>query len=99
MLALLAMEATMAALTIRNLPDDIRDRLRVRAAKRGRSMEAEARAILEAACKEPAKTSALSLPEWVDQLYGDKKPKGVVEDLIAERRREFRREERESRRK
>ena len=62
-------------------------------------MEAEARAILEASCKEPVKTSALSLPEWVDQLYGDKKPKGVADDLIAERRREARREEREYRRK
>src|SRR6266702_4323181 len=99
MLATLATEATMAALTIRNLPDEVRDRLRVRAAKRGRSMEAEARAILEAACKEPAKTSAAEVQEWVDRLYGDKKPNGVVEDLIAERRREARREERESRRK
>src|SRR5262245_54737281 len=36
----------MATLTIRNLPDDIRDKLRVKAAQGGRSMEAEARAIL-----------------------------------------------------
>ena len=39
----------MAALTIRNLDDDIRDALRVQAAERGRSMEAEVRAILTAA--------------------------------------------------
>lgn len=37
----------MATLTIRNLDDDVRDALRVRAAKNGRSMEAEVRAILE----------------------------------------------------
>ena len=37
----------MATLTIRNLPDEIRDKLRVRAAQNGRSMEAEARALLE----------------------------------------------------
>jgi plasmid stability protein len=36
----------MATLTIRNLPDKVRDRLRIAAAKRGRSMEAEARAVL-----------------------------------------------------
>lgn len=36
----------MADLSIRGLDDDVRERLRVRAASRGRSMEAEARAIL-----------------------------------------------------
>ncbi|MFZ4071829.1 MAG: FitA-like ribbon-helix-helix domain-containing protein [Caulobacterales bacterium] len=38
----------MASLTIRNLDDDIKERLRVRAAHNGRSMEEEARAILRA---------------------------------------------------
>ena len=38
----------MATLTIRNLPDDVRKRLRVRAAENGHSMEAEARQILAA---------------------------------------------------
>lgn len=36
----------MATLTIRDLDDGVRDRLRVRAAHNGRSMEAEVRAIL-----------------------------------------------------
>jgi plasmid stability protein len=36
----------MATLTIRDLDDEIRDQLRVRAARHGRSMEAEVRAIL-----------------------------------------------------
>ena len=35
--------ADMATLTIRNLPDDVYDRLRLRAAENRRSMEAEAR--------------------------------------------------------
>ena len=39
----------LAAITVRNLDDDIRDELRVRAAQHGRSMEAEVRAILTAA--------------------------------------------------
>lgn len=37
----------MALLTIRNLDDDLKEVLRVRAAKNERSMEAEARAILK----------------------------------------------------
>jgi antitoxin FitA len=36
----------MATLTVRNLDDGLKARLRVRAAENGRSMEAEARAIL-----------------------------------------------------
>jgi plasmid stability protein len=39
----------MATLTIRDLEPDVRDRLRVRAAKSGRSMEEEVRVILRAA--------------------------------------------------
>ena len=80
----------MAVLNIRNLPDDVRDRLRVRAARRGRSMEAEVRAILTAAVTESAPESPSSLPEWVDRLYGKRKPKAVVETLITERRKESR---------
>lgn len=49
MLALLAM----ADLSIRNIDDVTRDRLRVRAAQHGRSMESEVRAILRAAVCEP----------------------------------------------
>jgi antitoxin FitA len=36
----------MSTLTVRNLDDELKARLRVRAAEHGRSMEAEARAIL-----------------------------------------------------
>jgi hypothetical protein len=39
-------EAAMASITIRNLPDDVKERLRVRAAQHGRSLEAEARLVL-----------------------------------------------------
>ncbi|THF59404.1 FitA-like ribbon-helix-helix domain-containing protein [Pseudothauera rhizosphaerae] len=39
----------MATMTIRNLDDDVKARLRVRAAQHGRSMEEEARSILRAA--------------------------------------------------
>ncbi len=41
----------MAMLTVRNLPDEVHRALRVRAARHGRSTEAEVRAILEEAIK------------------------------------------------
>jgi plasmid stability protein len=44
-----AKEITMATLTIRNVDAGVKERLRVRAARHGRSMEAEARSILSAA--------------------------------------------------
>jgi antitoxin FitA len=49
----------MAAISIRNLDDETRDRLRVRAARHGRSMEAEARAILAAAVDTPDASESL----------------------------------------
>ncbi len=79
----------MPVLNIRNLPPEVHARLRVRAARAGRSMEAEARAILAAACMgEDALLPAPKLQDWVDTLYGSKKPRRVVDALIAERRRE-----------
>ena len=44
----------MAAITIRNLDDRVLERLRIRAARRGRSLEAEVRAIVVEAVREPA---------------------------------------------
>ena len=44
----------MATLTIRNLDEETKARLRVRAARHGRSMEAEARTLLAAAVRAPA---------------------------------------------
>ena len=43
----------MAAVSIRNLDDTVRERLRIRAAAHGRSMEAEIRVILIEAVREP----------------------------------------------
>ena len=49
----------MAAVSIRNLDDGVRQRLRIRAAAHGRSVEAEIRAILTQAVSEPAESSSL----------------------------------------
>ena len=54
LIALLSMtngSEEMASLVIRDLDDEVKSRLRVRAAQRGRSMEAEAREILTAAVR------------------------------------------------
>jgi plasmid stability protein len=44
----------MASITIRNLEDDLKRRLRIRAAEHGRSMEEEAREILQEVVTKPA---------------------------------------------
>lgn len=49
----------MAALSIRDLDDRVKERLRVRAARHGRSMEAEVRAILTEAVAEPGEAQGL----------------------------------------
>jgi plasmid stability protein len=49
----------MAALSIRNIDEQVQRRLKVRAAQHGRSMEAEARAILTDAVREPADAAGL----------------------------------------
>jgi len=46
----------MANIIIRNLDEQVKQQLRVRAAENGRSMEAEARAILSRGVQEPATT-------------------------------------------
>jgi plasmid stability protein len=49
----------LAAVSIRDLDDDVKDRLRVRAARNGRSMEAEIRAILTTAVSGPESSRGL----------------------------------------
>lgn len=81
----------MAVLTIRNLPDQVRDRLRQRAAAAGLSMEAQARAILAEASRETTShESAASLQAWVDELYRGNKPRSAVRDLLTTRHHEAR---------
>jgi plasmid stability protein len=94
----------MATLNIRNLPDEVHQRLRVRAAEHGRSMEAEARAILAETCapgarprlsREELLAKTRELQAFIAKRHGGNKPKNVVDEFIAERRREAAREEQE----
>jgi plasmid stability protein len=57
----------MGALSIRDLDDDVKQRLRVRAAGHGRSMEAEVRAILVEVVSEP-KDSGNLLQTLLDRV-------------------------------
>lgn len=58
-LALLSEVIVMATVTVRGLNDEVRDRLRVRAAQHGRSMEQEIREILATAVAEPVEAAGL----------------------------------------
>ena len=82
----------MAVLNIRNLSNSVHRRLRIRAAQHGRSMEAEARAILTEVCEgEEMEYRTENLPGLIVELYGGTPPKNTVEDLITERRKEAQR--------
>ena len=71
----------MASITVRNLEESLKRRLRVRAAENGRSMEREAREILRAALDEDAAPPA-NLGTAIDELF---RPFGGVELEITPR--------------
>lgn len=73
----------MATVTIRNLDDQLKRRLQLRAAQHGRSMEAEARAILSAAVNEPDRPD--NLVSALLERFGSM-PGGGVELEIPPRR-------------
>lgn len=60
----------MATLTIRQLDERTHSRLRGRAAKHGRSVEAEVRAILDAAVGRPEQNILLSLHATMSEVGG-----------------------------
>jgi plasmid stability protein len=79
----------MATLTIRNLPEDIRDQMRREAAERGRSMEEEARQALAERYRK--RLSPQELSKILDRLHGKRTPRGhgnllASESLVASRR-------------
>ena len=70
----------MTAITIRKLPVDAKQRLRMRAASNGRSMEAEARDILLSALEEPGPVDL----RWIERLIAVGEELGGVELEIPE---------------
>ena len=71
----------MASITIRNLDDEVKTRLRVRAANNGRSMEEEVRLILRMAV-EPVSVPTKGLGTAIHELF---KPFGGVELEVPQR--------------
>lgn len=67
----------MATMTIRNLDDDVKARLRVQAARHGQSMEEEARNILRDALS--ARPKAGSGAAWVADIRALVEPFGGIE--------------------
>ena len=53
----------MTSITVRNIEDDLKRRLRIRAAEHGHSMEEEARRILRSALGEDEATAKDAVPE------------------------------------
>jgi len=85
----------MATLTIRDFPDELRDRLRVQSAEAGRSMEAEVRAILTRNLSQnrpeadTLETSLQRLQAWVaQQTRGTAGEASTVEAFIRDKRRD-----------
>jgi plasmid stability protein len=81
----------MATLTIRNLPDEVRDKLRLRAARKGRSTEAEVRSVLAEVVAEEGAAPRPTVRERVERLQAAFAPfrsaeGSIVDELIAERR-------------
>lgn len=70
----------MSAITIRKLPDEAKQRLRMRAAVHGSSMEAEARAILLDALASDRRVDL----SWIEQLIQVGAELGGVELPVAE---------------
>jgi plasmid stability protein len=59
----------MAAITIRKLDDEVKTKLRLRAAQHGRSMEAEARDLIERAVASSDSLSGKSFGEAMHELF------------------------------
>jgi plasmid stability protein len=71
-------EIAMATLTIRNVDAGVKERLRVRAARHGRSMEAEVRSILSAAVAGDRDEPELNLAEAIRRRFA---PLGGADDV------------------
>ena len=73
----------MAQLVVRNLPEDVKERLKRRAKRHGRSLEAEVRDIL-GQVPEPSTKTRVSARDWVDELSRRMQEIGVTDETIDE---------------
>lgn len=78
----------MATLHIRDLPEEVHAALKRIAGSDGVSMEALARRLLSEAVRKPRARKPAALQALVQRLYAGKAPTGVVDELLAERRKD-----------
>lgn len=69
----------MASLTVRDLDDDVKRKLRLRAAHHGRSMEAEVRSILADAVADPEADGERGLGSKIRAMFAEI---GYADDLV-----------------
>jgi len=74
-----------AILTVRNVPDDVRRALRVRAARHGRSTEAEVREILAAVVKPSSPVRMVDALAAIGRKVGLTNEDVAVFDSVADR--------------
>lgn len=61
----------MASITIRQLPEETKRKLKIRAAERGRSMEQEAREILRAELNKPVQSRVpMDIGKAIQEIFG-----------------------------
>ena len=73
----------MAQLVVRNLPDDVKERLKRRAKQHGRSLEAEVREILMRA-PDASPNDKNTEKGWASKLVERMRPIGVTDEDMAE---------------
>jgi antitoxin FitA len=71
----------MASILIRNLSDETKTQLRVRAAQHGRSLEAEARIALDQFVRDNAVPDQQGKGDWVDELQARMAAIGAGKDI------------------
>lgn len=68
----------MAMLTVRNLRPDVHQKLREQAAAHGRSMEAEARALIEEGVKRDAEDMLTALRRFADEVAPTEEEMAII---------------------
>jgi antitoxin FitA len=84
-----AIIAVMATITVRNLPEETKRRLRVRAAQMGHSMEEEARSLLETGLRSTQPPPQPATKSWASRIVDMFQEIGGAEDVVIPARRPF----------
>jgi antitoxin FitA len=81
---MISRESDVAQLLVRNIPTAVKDRLKRRAQRHGRSLEAEVRSILDSAAQAEPIDATGSVQNWVADLSAEMARIGLTQDDIDE---------------